>query len=273
MGAHETHGKCPFPALLAKEWRDSWWLLCLTLAAPTICYLIGGIWNRDPILECLNDFEGDLMAHWKSGGVICFDPISLLWLLVQAPVWLLGVAVFAPKTVSGAILRQNECSISKGGIIWSAKVFLPLCTVIVGAVLYAAVSWTNPLDFDKSYLSFDGFSLRLAPIMALAAGLMAFASPALFRILGCPPSVSLAIAVILCTAASFGNTWLLQILELSGHSGSYKLLGGGAFALLAYESLFCLESVLFVIAGGMAFVRLDTSLKVAADSRGSIRNH
>ncbi|MGO8705216.1 MAG: ABC transporter permease subunit [Candidatus Brocadiia bacterium] len=142
--------RSPFAALVWKEWRESWWLLGLTVIGPTALYL-GCV-----VLEA---------NGWVTGTTMVGLPAFALWLLALC----LGAGLFASESAQGTSAFQEERPVSRR-TIWNAKLLMPILALAAGEILlfmasgevYVPAAWRN--------------RLHIVPLMFLVMGFLCFAS-------------------------------------------------------------------------------------------------
>ena len=150
-------------ALLWKEWRESWWLLILTVVAPV------GIWLASSLFEDPSVWPFMMFALVLLGGV-------------------LAARLFAGERARGTDAFQNERPVHPG-LVWNAKLLLPGASLLLGLALSISIAlnlgamaisehgirWEN--DFAPPSLAILAFSavtfcsvLLDRAVTALAAG-------------------------------------------------------------------------------------------------------
>ena len=108
--------RSPFAALVWKEWRESWWLLVLTLVWPaasystaSFCTLTTSVWDESAI-------------------------IGLILLALS-----LGAGLFAGERAKGTSAFIAERAVRRS-MIWHAKIIMPVLTLAAAVILYGIVS-------------------------------------------------------------------------------------------------------------------------------------
>jgi len=160
-----TQWHSPYLALLWKEWRESWWLLILTVAAPLT-------WH---------DFMPPHPERW----VVVSPPFIILALC-------LGARLFAGEAARGTARFRDERPVARG-LTWTAAITLPVCAILVGVLGKAMCVTCGAFEVESP-------SPTLFFAQLFAEGLLAFAMGALLSVMMERPVTAVAAGAVLCVA-------------------------------------------------------------------------
>ncbi len=201
MAKVPSRWRSPFRALVWKEWRESWWLLVLTAAAPAAWCLIPGAWRPETVLV-------------------------ILGAIVVLAGFLLGARLFASETARGTAIFQGERPV-QGERIWLAKILLPLCALAGGIILLVLMLQGSP-SMHALYMKEMGVSGLL-----LASGMMAFAASSLCSVLLDRPITAMAAGFAFSFALAMGHSFLFHAINWPKESPGHLYLLSGILCLEA----------------------------------------
>ena len=210
----------PFAALVWKEWRESWWLLALTLVWPAA-------WTIVPRVFPAPDSFGVIMYVLVAVGVFGLA-LSL------------GAGLFASERARGTDAFQHERPIGRG-TIWNAKLLLPILAMASGAILLGIVAlrkWPEPWGGIDPPVGF----------FLLIMWFLSFISAVLCSVLLDRPVTAGAAGGVLCVSTAGGQALLLD--HFIGWNGSSEHM-----CWLVFLCLLVVEAIGLLWLSRVAYVR------------------
>ncbi len=215
--------RSPFAALVWKEWRESWWLLILTVIGPAALYL-----------GCVALEADGAVTETTMVGL----PAFALWLLALC----LGAGLFAGESAKGTSVFQEERPVSRAAI-WTAKFLMPILALAAGEILFLlTIDW---LYRPESWRSGHG----IVPFMFLVMGFLFFASAVLCSVLLDRPVTAWAAGGVLCFVLMFFQAGFFEHFVGSlSHTDISR-------AWLLYLTLLTIEAIGLLWLSRVAYVR------------------
>lgn len=144
----------PFRAMLWKEWRESWWLLALTVIVPAAWQAIG-------MREVLS--LGRFIGRFQAADFLI--PQTLL-------AGLLGARLFAPERANGTADFQDDRP-ARREWVWRVRLLLPAIAIVAGYVAGAALVAPEHTRFAMFIVTEEWLSTGGAVLLAFSSGVLA----------------------------------------------------------------------------------------------------